>query len=216
MTPFLLILSSPSGGGKSTIARALLGARDDLAYSISATTRAPRKGEQDGVDYHFVPRRQFEKLRQAGRLLEWAEYGGDLYGTLEEEIERILAEGRHALLDIEVQGARQIRERRDDVVSIFILPPSARALWERLGGRKSENRAAVRRRIERAAEEVLAATEYDFVVVNDDRAQAVAEVAAIIDAETRRATRLPELGDTLQTLRAELAALAAGLAADEE
>lgn len=216
MRPFLLVLSSPSGGGKTTVARALLGARDDVGYSVSATTRAPRRGEQDGADYRFVTREEFAALRDAGRLLEWAEYGGQLYGTLEEEVDRILMEGRHVLLDIEVQGARQIRQRRDDVVSIFILPPSAQALWDRLGGRSSEEPEALRRRITRAAEEVVAAGEYDFIVINDDRTQAVAEVAAIIDAETRRASRLPELESVVTTLQADLAEMAARLAAAEE
>lgn len=216
MTAFVLILSSPSGGGKTTVAKALLSARDDVAYSVSATTRGPRTGEQDGVDYRFVSREEFGRWREAGRFLEWAEYGGELYGTLTEDVDRILAGGRHALLDIEIQGARQIRQRRDDVVSIFMLPPSANALWERLGGRSSEESDQLRRRIERAAEEVQAAAEYDFIVVNDDRAQALAEVAAIIEAEARRTTRLPELKDIITSLRRELTELAARVAAHEE
>ena len=118
MTPFLLVLSAPSGGGKTTIAKALLAARDDLDYSVSATTRPPREGERDGVDYHFLTREEFVRRRDAGDFLEWAQYGGALYGTLEAEVDRVLASGRRAILDIEVQGARQIRERRSDVVDV--------------------------------------------------------------------------------------------------
>ncbi|MBI3081957.1 MAG: hypothetical protein HYY94_03435, partial [Gemmatimonadetes bacterium] len=112
VTPFLLVLSSPSGAGKTTITKALLAARDDLGFSISATTRPPRSGEVDGVDYHFLTPGEFERRRAAGAFLEWAEYGGQRYGTLVSEVERVLAQGRHVILDIEVQGARQLRERR--------------------------------------------------------------------------------------------------------
>jgi len=207
MTPFLLILSSPSGAGKTTITKALLAARDDLGFSISATTRAPRPGEQDGVDYHFLSREEFERRRGAGAFLEWAEYGGHLYGTLVAEVDQIQAQERHVILDIEVQGARQVRERRSDVVSIFVLPPSADELVARLGGRGTDQPKDLERRLVRAVEELDEARHYDYLVVNDDRTQAVAEVAAIIDAESRRTDRQHPLLDTVQELRRELTQL---------
>lgn len=213
MTPFLLILSSPSGGGKTTIARTLLAARDDLGYSVSATTRSPRPGERDGVDYHYLTVEAFARREAAGEFLESAEYSGHRYATLRAEVERVLGENRHVVLDIEVQGARQIRARREDVVSIFILPPSAEALLERLGGRRSDRPEAVRRRLRQAVQEVGQALTYDYVVINDDRAQAVSEVATIIDAEARRTRRLPDLKHTIAQLTAELARLADGLSA---
>lgn len=216
MKHFLLILSSPSGAGKTTITKALLAAREDLGFSISATTRAPRPGEQDGVDYHFLSREEFERRRQAGAFLEWAEYGGQLYGTLESEVGRIQGEGRHVILDIEVQGALQIRQRRTDVVSIFILPPSAEELVARLGGRGTDRPADLEQRLRRAVAELDEALRYDYLVLNEDRTQAVAEVAAIVDAESRRTSRQLTLVDTVHTLRRDLATLLEGMAASSE
>lgn len=204
MTPFLVILSSPSGGGKTTIARTLLEDRADLGYSVSATTRPPRRGEQDRIDYYFISDDAFRQRVGQGELLEWARYGIHLYGTLEDEVDRILATGRHALLDIEVQGARQIRQRRPDVVSIFILPPSADILIERLRGREREDEMQIQERVRRAVDELGEAREYDYVVVNDDLSQAVAEVSAIIDAETRSVPRLDDLNNRIAELQAAL------------
>lgn len=208
MSPLLVILSAPSGSGKSTIAHALLDERDDTGYSISATTRQPRGRERDGVDYHFLSEAEFARRREAGEFLEWAQYSGNLYGTLRDEVNRVLEGGRHVVLDIEVEGARQIRERHDDVVSIFLLPPSADVLLERLGGRQLDHVAAVRSRLRRAVDEIAEATTYDYVVVNDDRAQAVAEVSAIIDAEARRSRRVPNLRKTIGDLQKGFARLA--------
>lgn len=201
MTPFLLILSSPSGAGKTTITRALLAARDDLGFSVSATTRPPRPGEVDGVDYFFLTPGEFERRRTAGAFLEWAEYGGQRYGTLGSEVERVLAQGCHVILDIEVQGARQVRERRSDVVSIFVLPPSVEELVARLGGRGTDRPADLEQRLRRAVDELGEAPHYDYLVVNDDRTQAVAEVAAIIDAESGRTRRQQTLQHRIQELR---------------
>jgi len=209
--PFLLVLSAPSGAGKTTIAQALLAARDDLGFSVSATTRPPRAGERDGQHYHFLSRAEFDRRVAAGAFLEWAEYGGHRYGTLRAEVDRVLAEGRHVLLDIEVQGARQVWERCQNVVSVFILPPSARALADRLGGRNTEERAAVARRLRTAVEELGEAARYDYVVVNADRTQAVAEVAAILDAEAHRPRRQASLEQQLRSLIRETADLAATL-----
>lgn len=205
MTPFLLVLSAPSGGGKTTVAKALMAARDDVGYSISATTRAPRGAERDGTDYYFVTPREFERRIGAGEFVEWAEYGGHRYGTLASELERIQASGRHVVMDIEVAGARAIRERCQNVVSIFIIPPSAQALVDRLGGRKTERPADLVRRLRRAVEELGEARDYDYVVVNAHRMQAVAEVAAIIEAESRRPARDPDLGQTLNALAQDVA-----------
>jgi guanylate kinase len=121
----LLVLSAPSGGGKTTIARKLLESRNDLGYSVSATTRPIRPGEQEGVDYHFLSRAEFERRRKAGDFVESATYGGELYGTLKSEIDRVFSQGRHAVLDIEIEGARQIRKSFPESIHLFVLPPSA-------------------------------------------------------------------------------------------
>ncbi len=208
MKQFILVLSSPSGGGKTTIARALLTARENLGFSISATTRAPRGDETDGVEYHFLTVDEFVERRERGEFLEWAEYSGELYGTLESEVERVLGDGRHVVLDIEIDGARQVRERRSDVVSIFVLPPSADTLVDRLRGRDqsiAENK--VRARVKRALEEVREASKYDYVVVNDERTQAVSEVAAIIDSESRRPNRVQDLDERIAELQKGIGAI---------
>jgi guanylate kinase len=202
--PFLLVLSSPSGGGKSTIARHLLTARDDLGYSVSATTRAPRPGERDGVDYHFLPPEEFSRRVGAGEFVEWAEYGGAKYGTLRGEVERVLAGGQSVVLDIEVAGARQVRKAFPESVLVFVLPPSGAVLAERLRMRRTDDAAAQARRLAIAKEEIGAAAEYDYVIVNDDLVTAVAQAAAILDAEGRRTTRMTDLDETVVRLRAEL------------
>jgi guanylate kinase len=204
VTPFLLVLSSPSGGGKTSIARGLLDARGDIGYSVSATTRAPRPGERDGRDYHFLSRAEFERRAKAGEFLEHATYGGNLYGTLRSEVERIFAAGRHAVLDIEVQGARQIRKSLPGSVHVFVLPPSGGELVRRLKGRNTEDPDAVRRRLEHAAHELAAVTEYDYAIVNQDLAQAVRQVSAIIDAESHRVSRQSGLADVVAGLRKEI------------
>jgi guanylate kinase len=203
--PFLLVLSSPSGGGKSTIARHLLAAREDLGYSISATTRGPRPGEKDGVDYHFLPAEDFTRRVAAGEFVEWAEYGGAKYGTLREEVERVTAGGQSVVLDIEVVGARQVRTAFPESVHVFVLPPSGAVLAERLRMRRTDDSAAQARRLAIATEEIGAAGEYDYVIVNDDLVTAVAQVAAILDAEGRRTRRMTDLDETVARLRAELA-----------
>ncbi len=204
MSPFLIILSSPSGGGKTTIARGLMAAREGLGFSISATTRPQRRSERDGVDYHFLSAEEFNRRRKAGEFLEWAEYGGHLYGTLEAEVDRVLAEGRHVVLDIEIQGAAQIQQRRSDVVSIFIVPPSADVLIQRLTERASDDRESLARRLAQAGIELQQAEHYDYVVVNDDLEQAVAEVAAIVEAETHRTQRQHDLREGVARMRSDL------------
>jgi len=202
--PFLLVLSSPSGGGKSTIARHLLNARDDLGYSVSATTRVPRNGETDGVDYHFLTAAEFDRRVEAGEFVEWAAYGGSKYGTLKVEVERVMDAGMHVVLDIEVVGARQVRKAFPESVQVFVLPPSGAVLAERLRMRRTDDPSAQARRLEIAREEIGAAGEYDYVVVNDDLVTAVAQVAAILDAEGRKTNRMSDLDETVDRLRREL------------
>ncbi|HEX9894371.1 MAG TPA: guanylate kinase [Gemmatimonadales bacterium] len=204
MRPFLLVLSSPSGGGKSTITRRLLAERTDVGYSVSATTRAPRAGEQDGVHYHFLTPEEFAGREAAGEFIEAATYGGFRYGTLRSEVERVLASRRHVLLDIEVDGARQVRQAAPDSVHVFLLPPSAAILAERLQGRNTEDGAALSRRMEIADRELASVAAYDYLVVNDNLAEAVKQVGAIIDAESRRVNRLTHLDETVSRLRQEL------------
>jgi guanylate kinase len=202
--PFLLVLSSPSGGGKTSIAKNLLQARDDLGYSVSATTRPMRPGEREGVDYHFLTRDEFLRRREAGEFVESATYGGHLYGTLRSEIDRLFAHGRHAVLDIEIEGARQIRKSFPNSLHVFVLPPSAEVLVQRLTGRKTEASEVVRARVARAAEELGAVAEYDYAIVNDDLVLAVAQVAAILDAEARRVSRQDTLDGFIQRLRRDV------------
>ena len=200
------MLSSPSGGGKTTIAKKLLQVRSDLGYSVSATTRAARNGERDGEDYHFLSRAEFERRRDQGEFLEWAEYGANLYGTLKREIDRIFAEGRHAVLDIEVDGARQIRGHFPNSLQVFVLPPSAEVLVERLKRRNTENPELLRRRLTRAAEELAAVAEYDYAVVNEDLNAVVHQVSAIVDgqAEERLISRQQDLPARIERLRRDV------------
>jgi len=206
--PFLLVLSAPSGGGKSSIARNLLQGRDDLGYSVSATTRPMREREQEGQDYYFIGRDEFLRRREAGEFLESATYGGHLYGTLRSEIERLFAKGKHAVLDIEIEGARQIRVSFPNSLHVFVLPPSAEVLVGRLKGRNTEPPAAVRERIMRAGDELAAVAEYDYALVNVDLVVAVAQVAAILEAEARRVARQDDLPKFLARLRRDVAAAA--------
>ena len=216
MKPFPLVLSAPSGGGKTTIAYALVAAREDVGYSVSATTRTPRPKERDGADYHFLTREEFERRVRAGEFLEWAEYSGQLYGTLKSEVDKVLASGRHVVLDIEIQGARTVRQCYQDAVLVFVVPPSAEELMQRLGGIKGSRAASLEARLRTAVTELNEALGYDYVVVNADRTEAVAEVAAILDAEGRRPHRNPDLAEDLAQLGRDVGALADRLAAKKE
>jgi guanylate kinase len=156
------------------------------------------------VHYHFLAREEFERRVEAGEFLEWAVYDGHLYGTLRSEVERGLAAGRHVVLDIEIDGARQLRERFANAVHVFVLPPSSTELVQRLTQRNTETAEVLERRLIHALTELLAAPEYDYIVVNDDLVEAVAQVAAILDVESRRVQRLPNLNQVIAGLRQEL------------
>jgi guanylate kinase len=201
MNRFPLVLSSPSGGGKSTIARQLMQARDDLAFSVSATTRHMRPGETDGTDYHFLTEEEFARRVADGDFLEHAHYGPHRYGTLAAEVDRIQALGKHPVLDIEIDGARQVRARVPEAVMVFVLPPSAEALAARLRGRDTETPAEVAVRLTRAQEELEAASEYDYVVVNDDLVQAVGQVASIIESESLKVARRADVEQLVANLQ---------------
>ena len=189
MKPVPIILSSPSGGGKTTIAKRLLDARDDIGYSVSCTTRAPRAGEAEGRDYYFRSREAFEGGRKAGEFAESAEVHGDLYGTLRSEIERVLDSGRHVMMDIDVQGAKQLKAAYPDAMFIFILPPSAQVLIDRLEARKTEDAQSFIRRLRSAKEELKAIDLYPYLVVNNEVEAAVQEVSHIIDGKGVRSSR---------------------------
>jgi guanylate kinase len=202
--PFPIILSAPSGAGKTTLARQLLAQRCDVGYSVSCTTRAPRGLEQHGEDYHFLTAEEFLALRDRGEFAESAQVHGNLYGTLRSEVERVLGSGRHVIMDIDVQGAAQFRRAFPESVTIFVLPPSGDVLLERLRARGTEDRAALARRMIGALEELRSVSEYQYVVVNDDLDRAVARVSSIIDAEAVRHERLRDLDHEVRRLIAQL------------
>ncbi|KPK78473.1 MAG: hypothetical protein AMS25_15185 [Gemmatimonas sp. SM23_52] len=192
MKSFAVAICAPSGTGKTTVARALVRGGADLLFSVSATTRPARVGEQAGVDYHFVGRDEFEAMIAGGELLEWAEVHGELYGTPRANLERAERDGKLLILDIDVQGAQQVVTARPDTVTIFLLPPSLGALLERLRNRESEDEVRLRQRLETAQRELERLDAFEYVVVNDRLEETVARVGSIIAAERQRRDRQAE------------------------
>ena len=202
----LLVLSSPSGAGKSTIARNLLETDSGLELSVSVTTRQRRPSEIDGVHYHFISTRDFERLRDTDALLEWAEVHGNYYGSPREPVETAMAEGRDILFDIDWQGASQLAEKmRADVVSIFVLPPSMAELKSRLHRRAEDDEETISRRLKNAAEEIEQWRSYDYVIVNDDLDRAFDAVRSIVKSERLRRDRRPGMFDFVSGLLDESA-----------
>ena len=177
----LVVLTGPSGVGKGTVVAEVRRLRPDLWVSVSATTRAPRPGEVDGVAYHFWDADRFARTIEAGGFLEWAEFAGNRYGTPLAEVQARLAAGEPVLLEIELQGARQVRAAAPDALMVFLSPPSFAELEERLRGRGTEDEAAINRRLERARAEMAAASEFDVVVINDDVVRAARELVDFLE-----------------------------------
>lgn len=182
----LVVISAPSGGGKGTILKELFAKDDNLVLSVSATTRSPRPGEEHGKQYYFLQKEEFEELISQGKMLEYAQYVGNYYGTPREPVEQWMAQGKDVVLEIEVQGGAQIKKLMPGCVSIFILPPSMEVLEKRLRDRGTEEDATVRKRLEKAREEIPHAKDYDYVVFNDRLEDAVEDLRAILRAEKRK------------------------------
>lgn len=200
----MLVLSSPSGAGKSTIARSILENDEAFQLSVSVTTRPRRTSEIEGVHYHFKTMREFEMLRDNGELLEWAEVHGNCYGTPRKPVEEAIAQGRDMLFDIDWQGAAQLREKMpEDIVSVFMLPPSMKELLARLTRRAEDTAEIIEKRLKNARHEIEQWRDYDYVIVNDDLNRAFESVRAIVAAERLRRERRPGLEDFVARLLKE-------------
>ncbi|NER32591.1 MAG: guanylate kinase [Oscillatoria sp. SIO1A7] len=176
----LIVITGPSGVGKGTLLRSLLMRQSELHLSISATTRSPRPGEVEGKNYYFIDRQTFTEMVAAEELLEWAEFAGNCYGTPRGPVEELLASGKSVVLEIELEGARQVRKTFPEALQIFILPPSMEELEKRLRGRDQDSEAAISRRLQRAREEIAAASEFDVQIINDDLERALEEIEAVL------------------------------------
>jgi guanylate kinase len=185
----LIILSGPSGVGKGTICRSLCQGNDQIMCTTSLTTRSPRKGEQDGVDYYFVDEKKFHELKERGSFLEWAEVHGNLYATLAQEVERLRQEECDVILEIDVQGAAQVRRTTAEGIFIFLLPPSMEELWKRIEGRGTDTPEAMQERFKNACHELMEVWQYDYVIVNNTVPGAVNDIKGIIMAEKCRVER---------------------------
>jgi guanylate kinase len=202
--PFPLILSAPSGAGKTTIARRVLEMRTDVGLSVSATTRERRPHEVNGRDYYFLDEHEFGRRREAGEFAESAVVHGRRYGTLRSEMDKVLASGRHVLMAIDVQGARTCHVAFPNSVRVFVLPPSVEVMVARLRTRNTESEDSLQRRLRTALGEVDAVSEYDYVVINDKLDVAASQVCAIIDAEMARYTRAHGVDDRVAAFITEL------------
>jgi guanylate kinase len=201
----MFVLSSPSGAGKTTLSRMLLRSDRGVELSVSVTTRPMRPSEVDGRDYHFIDRARFDSMVGKAELLEWAEVFGHRYGTPRRPVVKALEAGRDVLFDIDWQGTQQLREKaRDDLVSVFILPPTVKELERRLKRRAQDSRAVIAQRMSKAAGEMSHWPEYDYVIVNHDKAAAFAEVRAILGAERLKRERQIGLSDFVRGLQAKL------------
>lgn len=185
----LIVLSGPSGVGKSTVIAEVMHQRDNLVFSVSYTTRAPRAGEEDGVNYHFVDKAEFERMIRDGELLEYTQYAGNYYGTALADIQKFASQGLDVLLDIEVEGASNVKRKVDNAVLIFVAPPSFEELSRRLHGRRTENEEVVRARLEKAQVELKQIPNYDYLVVNDSVIRAASDIISILNAEDCRVTK---------------------------
>lgn len=190
MKGLVIVLSGPSGVGKGTLCARLRQLAPDLVYSVSATTRKPRAGEMDGVNYFFKTREEFEEMIRAGELLEWAEYVGNYYGTPKSFVQETIDAGKDILLEIDVQGAMQVKKHFPECVSLFVLPPSLDELRNRITGRGTETESSIRERMEAAVEELKLMEQYDYAIVNDVLEDACKRVLSIITAEHCRRERI--------------------------
>jgi guanylate kinase len=190
--PFVLVISGPSGAGKTTFVQRLIERFPDLRFSVSATTRPQRPGETNGREYHFLSAAQFESRVAAGEFLEHADVHGARYGTLRSEVIPVLAAGRYPLLDVDVQGGLRVKRQMPDAVLVFLLPPSMQELQARLRARRTETEEKVQKRLQRAPDEIRCLGDYDYVVVNSTREQTEADLEAIVQAERLRRTRLTD------------------------
>jgi guanylate kinase len=200
MNRFPIVLSAPSGGGKTTVTKLLMQRRADLGYSVSCTTRPPRAGETDGTDYHFLSERQFLEHRERGDFAEWAVVHGKFYGTLKSAIRTVLEAGNHVMMDIDVQGAAQFAAIWPGAVLIFMLPPSVEVLLARLQERNTEDGPTLLTRLKSAHAELQVVSRYHYVLVNDDLESTVARVSSIIDAEEVKRERISTLDSQLAGL----------------
>ncbi|MBN1102636.1 MAG: guanylate kinase [Deltaproteobacteria bacterium] len=185
----IFVVSGPSGAGKSTLIRLVMEGVRDLGYSISHTTRAPRENEVDGLHYHFVDRDTFQAMIRKGDLLEWAEVYADLYGTSFSSVRSQVERGMDVIMDVDVQGARNIRQGMKDCVLVFLLPPSLQVLEERLRARATDSEDALRKRMQKALQEICECLRYDYLVFNDDLYEAVEAVRSIVLSERHRTDR---------------------------
>lgn len=201
----MLVLSSPSGAGKTTLTRELLQNEENVSLSVSVTTRERRPSEIDGVHYRFVSKRRFEAMRDADELLEWAEVHGNYYGTPREPVEQALSEGRDVLFDIDWQGTRQLLEKmRDDVVTVFVLPPTAAELKARLERRAEDSAAIIKQRLQNALEEIAHWREYDYILVNRDLNKSFPRLQAILTAERLKQVKMLDIENFVDHLLGDL------------